>query len=434
MERHYTLYRIFKRLLLWVLPFAFVGWITGHFWLSISLSLACALLWNYLFLHRLNMWLWQSRTMLPPHAPGMWSDIYDGIYRTLRRAQIKRRQLAVLLQRFRQAAEAMPDASMVLQRNGNIEWTNKLAQIYFGLRWPADKGIQVTNLIRDPRFKKYFEKGEFDEPFTLNSPQGDDRELELRVMTYSEDELLLIARDVTQLRKLERMRKDFVANVSHELKTPLTVMNGYLEMMDSPTKLPPEMLDKAVHDMSLQTQRMQKMVNQLLLLSRMESQMQDNFTKRVEVGAVLRQILNEMRPLFTDKDIYLDAHIDENLHVWGNEEKLHAACSNLLTNAIKYTPPNGQITLRWHKVGPFAEFSVADTGNGIAHEHIPRLTERFYRVDKDRNSATGGTGLGLSIVKHALEHHRTYLQVESRIGQGSRFWFRLAPELLSQPD
>ncbi|TRW48092.1 phosphate regulon sensor histidine kinase PhoR [Aliidiomarina halalkaliphila] len=434
MERHYTLNRILKRLLFWVLPFALIGWLSGYFWPSVSLALALALFWNYLFLHRLNMWLWQSRTMLPPRAPGMWSDIYDGIYRTLRRAQTKRRQLAVLLQRFRQAAEAMPDASMVLQRNGNIEWTNKLAQIYFGLRWPADKGIQVTNLIRQPGFKKYFEKGQFDEPFTLNSPQGDERELELRIMTYSEDELLLVARDVTQLRKLERMRKDFVANVSHELKTPLTVMNGYLEMMDSPKTMPPEMLEKAVQDMTLQTQRMQKMVNQLLMLSRMESQMQDTFTKRVDVGTLLRQILNEMRPLFTDKDIYLDAHIDESLSVWGNEEKLHAACSNLLTNAIKYTPQHGQVTVRWHKVGPFAEFSVADTGSGIALEHIPRLTERFYRVDKDRNSATGGTGLGLSIVKHALEHHRSHLQVDSRIGQGSRFWFRISPELLSQPD
>ncbi|RUO29110.1 phosphate regulon sensor histidine kinase PhoR [Aliidiomarina sanyensis] len=430
MERHFNLYRLIKRLILWLLPFALIGGLTGYFWQALALGQALALLWHYVFFHRLNVWLWQSRTMLPPRAPGAWSDIYDGIYGTLRRTQAKRRQLAILLQRFRHAAEAMPDASMVLQKNGNIEWTNKLAQVYFGLRWPTDKGIRITNLIRLPKFQKYFAAGKFEEAFTLNSPLGDGRELELRFMPYSDHELLVVARDVTQLRKLERMRKDFVANVSHELKTPLTVMSGYLELIEEPATVAPAVMRKAVVDMSKQTRRMQNMVDQLLLLSRMEAQIQDTYTKPVHLGAMLRQILDELRPLVEDKKLYLDAHIDDSVAVLGSEEKLRAACSNLITNAIKYTPVEGQITVRWGKIGPMAEFSVADTGAGIAPEHLPRLTERFYRVDKDRSSDTGGTGLGLSIVKHALEHHRAILQVDSRKGQGSRFWFRIPPELL----
>ncbi|RUO36123.1 two-component system sensor histidine kinase PhoR [Aliidiomarina shirensis] len=433
MERHYNLYRLAKRLLLWLLPFFVVGWVFEQLWLALAVGLACSVAWNFFFFQRLNRWLWQSRTTLPPRAPGAWSDIYDGIYGTLRRAQFKRRQLSVLLQRFRQAAEAIPDAGMVLSADGSLEWTNKLAQIYFGIRWPADKNIRITNLIRYPRFNKYFEKGDFREAITLISPTGDQRELELRIMPYSGTQLLVIARDVTQLRKLERMRKDFVANVSHELKTPLTVMNGYLEMLEDGESLPPQMMEKAVHDMQGQTQRMQKMVNQLLELSRMEVQTQDNFSKRVPMSRLLNDIIAELGPVMQEKRLHLDVAITPDLSVWGSEDKLRSAGMNLLTNAIKYSPEGSNIKVSWQLVRDFAEFSVIDSGPGIPLEHIPRLTERFYRVEKDRNSASGGTGLGLSIVKHALEHHRSKLQVESTVGVGSKFYFRIPPELVSSP-
>ncbi|RUO20453.1 two-component system sensor histidine kinase PhoR [Aliidiomarina iranensis] len=431
MERHYSLYRLAIRLLLWLLPFVLVGWLLDGLWLALAIGLACSVAWNFFFFQRLNRWLWQSRTTLPPSAPGAWSDIYDGIYGTLRRAQSKRRQLSILLQRFRQAAEAIPDAGMVLNADGSLEWTNKLAQIYFGIRWPADKNIRITNLIRYPRFIKYFDKGDFREAITLVSPTGDQRELELRIMPYSGTQLLVIARDVTQLRKLERMRKDFVANVSHELKTPLTVMNGYLEMLEDGEHLPPQMMEKAVRDMQGQTQRMQKMVNQLLELSRMEAQTQDNFSKRVAMSRVLNDIITELGPVMQEKRIHLDLAITPDLSVWGSEDKLRSAAMNLITNAIKYSPEGSTIKVIWQLNRGYAEFAVSDSGPGIPAEHIPRLTERFYRVEKDRNSSSGGTGLGLSIVKHALEHHRSKLQVESTIGAGSRFYFRISPELVS---
>lgn len=430
MERHFTLYRLLKRLLLWVLPFALLGWLFDFFWQALVGALVIAVVWNLVFFQRLNRWLWHSRTMLPPRAPGAWSDIYDGIYRTLRRAQVKRRQLSIILQRFRQAAEAIPDAALVLESDGTLVWSNKLAQIYFGLRWPADRGIRITNLIRYPRFIKYFEIGSFDEPITILAPVGNQREIEMRFMPYSDTQLLVIARDITQVRKLERLRKDFVANVSHELKTPLTVMHGYLELLQEPSNLPPEILNKALRDMNLQNQRMQQMVEQLLTLSRMEGQTQETFTRKVVMKTLLEQIISELQPMIDNKGLALVVDIDATMSVLGNEEKLRAACSNLITNAIKYGKENGHLRVAWYRVGQFAEFSVEDDGPGIAAEHVPRLTERFYRVEKDRNSSTGGTGLGLSIVKHALEHHRSYLQVESAPGQGSRFFFRIVPELL----
>ncbi|MCL4409436.1 phosphate regulon sensor histidine kinase PhoR [Aliidiomarina haloalkalitolerans] len=430
MERHFTLYRLLKRLFWWLLPLALVGWLVGALWPALALALAATVLWNVFYFQRLNRWLWQSRTMLPPRAPGAWSDIYDGIYRTLRRAQLKRRQLSILLQRFRQAAEAIPDAALVLESDGTLVWSNKLAQIYFGLRWPTDRGIRITNLIRYPRFIKYFEISDFAEPITILAPAGDQREIEMRFMPYTDTQLLVIARDITQLRKLERLRKDFVANVSHELKTPLTVMNGYLELLEEPLNVPPEMLTKALHDMTLQNQRMQKMVEQLLTLSRMEGQSQDTFTRKVVMSELINQVIQELQPIIAAKGLALQLDVADGISVLGNEEKLRAACSNLITNAIKYGKENGHLRVTWLLVGQFAEFSVEDDGPGIAAEHVPRLTERFYRVEKDRNSATGGTGLGLSIVKHALEHHRSYLQVESAPNQGSRFFFRIVPELL----
>lgn len=431
MERLYKLSRLIKRQLLWLLPFALVGLLVDKFWLSLSIGLALTVAGNLFYFQRLNRWLWDSRTMLPPRAKGAWSDIYDGIYGTLRRAQVKRRSLALLLQRFRQAAEAIPDAGLVLNADGTLEWSNKLAQIYFGIRWPADKGIRITNLIRYPRFHKYFEAGNFTKPITILSPIGDQRELELRFMPYADTQLLLMVRDVTQLSKLERMRKDFVANVSHELKTPLTVISGYLEMLEEGEQIPPQMMEKAVHEMQGQTKRMQRMVNQLLEISRMELQNKELFSKRVVLATVAQQSIDELAQSIQEKKLQMHVALDDRLSLWGDEDKLRSACMNLLTNAIKYTPEGGMIRVNWRRIVSGAEFSVEDSGPGIAAEHIPRLTERFYRAESDRNSATGGTGLGLSIVKHALEHHRTKLTIESTLGQGSRFAFRINEALIA---
>ncbi|MCC5854571.1 MAG: phosphate regulon sensor histidine kinase PhoR [Idiomarina sp.] len=429
MDRYYNLFRVLRRLVLGLIPVALLGWLTGYLFEALTIALFVVVLWNAFFQQRLNRWLWSSRIMHPPQAPGAWSDIYDGIYRTLRRSQMRQRNLALILQRFRQAAEAIPDAGLVIEADGRLVWSNKLAQLYFGLQWPTDRGIRITNLIRHPRFVKYFRKQNFSDAITLTSPTGDSREIELRIMPYAGTQLLVIARDVTRISRLERMRKDFVANVSHELKTPLTVMQGYLELMEEPDHMSPKHLQKAVRDISSQTSRMQVMVEQLLVLSRMESQGQETFTTKVNVPALIRELLTETEILAKAKDQKITADVAANLWIFGSAEKMQAAIHNLVTNAMKYTQAGGTIHIEWRVVGEQAEFAVNDNGPGIPAEHIPRLTERFYRVDEDRNRSTGGTGLGLSIVKHSLEHHRSVLQIESKPDQGSRFSFRLPKEL-----
>ncbi|CUS48345.1 MAG: two component signal transduction system phosphate regulon histidine kinase PhoR [Idiomarinaceae bacterium HL-53] len=433
MERDYNFLRLLTRLLIAVVAIGLLGGIFGFAFEFIALFLFGMVVWNQFYQQRLSRWLWHSRTMHPPQALGTWSDIYDGIYRTLRRSQFRRRNLALILQRFREAAESIPDALMVLEEGGNLVWSNRLAQLYFGLKWPTDKGIRITNFIRHPRFVKYFRRADFKEPITLTSPLGDQRTIEIRIMPYAGRQWLVIARDVSRISKLERMRKDFVANVSHELKTPLTVMQGYLELMEDPELMPPKQLKKAVHDISLQTGRMQLMVEQLLTLSRMESQTQEA-ADIIRMDKLIPRVLADMKIMAEAKSLELRSELEKGIIVQGSEEKLTAAIQNLVVNAIKYSQEGAHIEVTWKRTAAGAAFAVQDNGPGIAAEHIPRLTERFYRVQSDRNSKSGGTGLGLSIVKHSLEHHRSRLEVRSTLGKGSLFSFEIPQTLLMQAE
>ena len=430
MGKHYTLRVIFRGLLFYLAPFLLVGWYVDAVWQALSIALLLKLVWHYYFINRLTVWLWESRTLLPPTGRGVWTDIFDGIYRTLRRNQSRQRSLSTLIKRFRQASEAMPDAAVVLKEDGTVTWANKLAQLYLGLQWPGDSGIRITNLIRHPHFVKFFNQGDFRHAITMQSPAHHTMDLEVRLMPYADNQYLLIARDVTQLTKLERMRKDFVANVSHELKTPLTVMQGYLEMLEEPEMLPAKQLHKAIHDMSAQTGRMQNMVNQLLELSRIESSGPETFSEEVNVPVLIEQCLAEVNLLKNDKGHQIELQVDATLQVFGNAEKLRTVIMNLLTNAIKYTPQQGEISISWLRRHKSAQFKICDNGPGIDAVHQSRLTERFYRIDADRNSATGGTGLGLSIVKHALEAHRSRLELDSEPGRGSCFSFVIPAELV----
>lgn len=429
MDRRFSAIFIFKSLLWFIAPIGFLGWLLGYFWPVLALALVAVLAWHYFYQYKLVDWLWHRRAMLPPRAPGSWSYIYDGIYRTQRRSQQRRRALVRLLRRFREAAEAIPDAAIVFSRTGGLIWCNKLGQFYFGLKWPSDAGIRLSNLIRHPEFIAYLRQGDFTHEIHLPSPVNADVELEIRVMPYSDEQFLLIARDVTQLKQLEQMRKDFVANVSHELKTPLTVLQGYLELLEQSDELPPGMLNKAVTEMQGQSERMGHLVNQLLSLSRMEMSRYDLFERVVDMPQLLNVIATEMNQLNQTKQHQLSFHIDL-IKIHGFEDELRSVVINLIANAIHYTPAQGVIEVSWRQVGDEAEFTVIDNGPGIAAEHLGRLTERFYRVDKDRNSKTGGTGLGLAIVQQALDHHHSRLEIDSTPGQGSRFSFRISQELI----
>lgn len=433
MDRRYSILFILKGLLWFIVPVGFFGWLFNLFWPTLAVALLTLVVWHYFYQYKLVDWLWHRRTMLPPSAPGSWSYIYDGIYRTQRRSQQRRRALARLLRRFREASEAIPDAAIVFRKDGSLIWCNKLAQFYFGLKWPADTGIRLSNLIRYPEFITYLQKADFSEDIHLPSPVREDIELEIRVMPYSDDQYLLMARDVTQLKQLDQMRKDFVANVSHELKTPLTVLQGYLEMLDEPAELPPAILKKAVTDMQGQSERMRNLVDQLLSLSRMDVHRIDIFDRIVDVPRLLATVEEDAKRLNQEKQHRITFNVAP-IKVHGIEDELRSVISNLVANAINYTPANGEIKVTWNMVGSDVEFMVQDNGPGIPAEHVGRLTERFYRVDKDRNSKKGGSGLGLAIAQQALEHHHSRLIIDSIVGRGSKFSFRISEELvISEP-
>ncbi|NKF51100.1 phosphate regulon sensor histidine kinase PhoR [Shewanella sp. WXL01] len=429
MFESYSGFRLLLRLGLVVGLLFIVGLAVGQVAVTVILGCIVLLVWHYRQIARLNFWLWKDKRLTPPQGQGSWEGVFNGIYRLQGKNRRRVGQLASILGRFRQGAEALPDAAVVLDSSHNILWCNKLAQLILGFVWPQDNGQRIDNLLRHPDFSEYLRSTSFDEPLEIPSPVSDNRTLEIRIMRYGDRQLLLIARDVTRLNQLEGMRKDFVANVSHELKTPLTVLQGYLEIMqtmegtDSPNSKPLELMQQ-------QTTRMQSMVEQLLALSRIEDADEIDLSQVVDMRVMIDVLKEEAKALaLTDYTLVFDCDPELNIH--GVELQLRSACSNLISNAIRYTPEGGTITVTWNKVAQGARFSVTDTGQGIAPQHISRLTERFYRVDNARSSKTGGTGLGLAIVKHALSHHHSELIIVSEVGVGSTFSFIIPSHLLA---
>lgn len=383
---------------------------------------------HYWRLYRLNYWLWHSKKISPPSARGIWSHVYQGIYGANLRNRDKRRALGEILRRFRQGSEALPDAAIVVDKSAEIVWCNRLARIELGICWPEDLGQKVYERINDEQFITFFHAKRFEQPLEITSPINPNKVLELRLVPYEDDNLMVLIRDVTRLTQIEKMRKDFVANVSHELKTPLTVINGYLEMLPENGDVPEPMMKKAISEMRTQSVRMQSLIEELLVLSRIEASAERAFEKLVNVPQLLWQIQVEADALNRDKKHKIFFDISPILYVYGIESELRSAFSNLIFNAINYTPNGGVIEVKWTLDGKQVKFSVKDNGFGIASEHIERLTERFYRVDKARSRTTGGSGLGLSIVKHVLSHHNSSLKIQSTLGKGSTFSCSFSPE------
>lgn len=409
---------------------AFVGWIFGNVLLALWLLSLAHLLWQYKHVFLLDKWLWRDRKLTPPAGDGSWQQIFDGIYFQQRRERRKRKELRNLVRRFRDGAEALPEAVVVLSEDWTIIWCNKLAQLLVGLRWPSDEGQRIDNLIRSPEFHQYLKLQSFQQPLEVMSPTSSSVMLECKMMPYGKAQFLLIVRDITQLKQLEQIRKDFVANVSHELRTPLTVLQGYLEVMDVDSQPPPSIWQKAHPVMLAQTRRMDALVQQLLTLSRIEAAARVQFEQEVDVPAMLTLIEHEAEALNRDKQHRLVFTIDPTLTITGVQDELRSAFSNLVTNAIKYTPAQGEIQVSWQREHQKAVFTVTDNGEGIAAHHVKRLTERFYRVDQARARNTGGTGLGLAIVKHVLSRHNSQLLIFSEPGKGSSFSFAIPPELV----
>lgn len=394
------------------------GWVVGRPVLFVLLGVGAYLAWQLLNLHRLLRYLGDDGDDAPQSA-GLWSVALNGVRRIRVRDRKRRERLRTAVDDFRQAAGAMPDAAVILRDDGEIAWLNESAKKFLGLKHPQDIGRQIANLIRDPSFSEFMEKRSFGEPLPFVSPVDERIRLLLRVIPYGPDRNLLLARDVTRLHRLEQMRKDFVANVSHELRTPLTVIVGYLETLRDDQKMD-ETLRRPLEQMWEQGQRMCRIVEDLLRLSRIENQPGAAPHATVDVATMLARIREDAAKLSNGAhEISLSA--DAGVRLLGDYNELYSAFSNLVFNAVQYTPEGGKVGIRWKSKVSGAELQVSDTGMGIEARHVPRLTERFYRVDKARSRQVGGTGLGLAIVKHVLMRHDATLAVESKPGTGSKF-------------
>ncbi|MDC9592344.1 phosphate regulon sensor histidine kinase PhoR [Xenorhabdus sp. IM139775] len=413
-------------IVLFCLPALFLSLFIGHLAWLLVIALFLALVWHGYNLLKLSNWLWLDRSTLPPVGRGGWEPIFYGIYQMQQRNRKRRRELGLLIKRFRSGAESLPDAVVMMTKEGHIFWCNRLAQHLLGFRWPEDNGQHIFNLLRYPDFSRYITAKDFSRPLSIELNNGN--MMEFRIMPYFETQLLMVVRDVTQKRRLENARRDFFTNVSHELKTPLTVLQGYLEMMEDQV-VGNKVNQKFIGTMREQIQRMDGLVQQLLHLSKIEGGPQVDMSEIVDVPNILKILQQEAVALGNEQyDIVFN--VDEKLKVFGNEEQLRSAMSNLVYNAIRHTPSGTRIEVSWQSVSQGARFKVQDNGGGISAEHLPRLTERFYRVDRARSRQTGGNGLGLAIVKHALHHYNTHLNISSTLGKGAVFSFLLASRLI----
>ncbi|BBL76929.1 phosphate regulon sensor histidine kinase PhoR [Methylomagnum ishizawai] len=385
--------------------------------LVLWLCLVSYLARHLFFVNRLLAWLQGGRASQMPQGDGVWEEIYYLIFRLRRRNKRRKKQLIQMLERFRTATAALPDATVVLGPRDEIDWFNEAAGQLLGLR-RGDIGQQIGNLLRYPKFTDYLKRKDYHQATVgIPSPAAENVQLEIRVVPYGDDLRLLVAQDVTQLRFMERVRTDFIANVSHELRTPLTVLKGYLETLSDADATPPAYL-KVFRRMEEQTTRMQSLIDGLLSLTRLESGAHALVPKPVDVPALLR-LIREEAGLLSERGPEIELRLETQAGLMGAESELRSAFSNLVVNAVKYTPPAGRVTMRWRDEGQGARLDVEDTGPGIAQEHLPRLTERFYRVDVEGGKS--GSGLGLAIAKHVMARHGAELKIASTPGKGSCF-------------
>ena len=412
------------------------------FWLMISLSFVCLIVWafedaetalivftigitlyllNHIFwINKLFTWYQKPSLSTIPQGKGVWEDVFATIYHEQRKHNRSQSQLSSALDRFRHAASALPDGVVLLDDDNKIEWCNKPAEYQLGLSLKQDLNQPIVYLLRNTEFIKYLEHHVDIDPIKIKSWVNPDIMLEIRLVAFGSNQKLLISRDVSQSEKLDLMRRDFIANVSHELRTPLTVVGGFLETLEDMDGAIPESTRGYFSMMQEQTNRMRTLIEDLLTLSQLETGTVAPDEAELDVNALLNMVMNEAKGLSSGRhSITLDA--DPWLALIASSQELHSAFSNLVSNAIRYTPDGGNIALKWELRNHEAVFSVTDTGLGIEQKHIDRLTERFYRIDRSRSRETGGTGLGLSIVKHILSRHKARLEIESEFGKGSTF-------------
>ncbi|MFT5718725.1 MAG: two-component system phosphate regulon sensor histidine kinase PhoR [Oleiphilaceae bacterium] len=406
------------RTLLWFSIALLFGWVAGELLLSLLICLTIFLGWNFYQLYQLQKWLLKPDYKALPHSIGNWGAVFDSI-RQLQKKQFNHIQkLEGVVEKIKASTKAFRDGALMTNSQGELEWWNEAANSLLDLKAVQDKNQPITNYIRHPEFKAYFDSEDHSEPLEITSPINHEKTLEFYITLVGQKDRLIVCKDLSHLKKLEAMREDFIANASHELRTPLTVISGYLETFLEYQHELPARWGRALSQMNQQSMRMQSLISDLLLLSKLESKDKIRHT-RVPLLPLLTQITNDANALSAGKHLI---HLDcEDLHIKGIAMELSSAFSNVIFNAVKYTPANGDIHIHCFKTEKSLQLAVKDTGIGIDSIHLSRLTERFYRADPNRHSDTGGTGLGLAIVKHILLRHDGHIEIQSKLGKGSIF-------------
>ena len=413
----------FLRMLIVLLLALVVGYFSGALWCAVSVAAGLAILitlqLHYLF--RLSLWLDNPQSSKLPDGWGAWTEIFSRLYRMRREDEKNQIELSEWLARFRQAMMLLPDGVVIMDDVLFLEWCNPVAEQHLGLNLNKDKNMRITNLIRSPEFMDYIILGRFDKPLTVTHRE---RKLILHIIKFENRRQILVTHDVTESERIDRMRRDFIANASHELRTPLTVINGFLEI----NAMQPDMDSKTraghIKLMAEQGQRMQGLVEDMLTLTRLESVDFPLRPERINMMNLLEQIVSEMHGLSVGKhQVILE---NDGPDLMGSLDELRSAFTNLASNAVRYTPAGGEIKISWTDTPDGPVFKVKDSGIGISSEHLSRLTERFYRVDKSRSRETQGTGLGLAIVKHVVLRHKAQLSMDSAVGTGSVFSIQFA--------
>jgi two-component system phosphate regulon sensor histidine kinase PhoR len=389
-------------------------------WRGVAAVLALALLFHTVQIAAFLRWLRRpARDALPP-GRGLWEAAFATLHRHLKGRDEERERLRAALARFRDAGRALPDGVVILDREYHMEWANPTAARHFSIDARRDLGQPLANFVRQPDFVAWLEAGDFREPLVLRGVRGE-TVLLVRLIEFGDEQKLLNSRDVTAQEKLETMRRDFVANVSHELKTPITVLAGFVETLgDAGIETSAAQRRRYLGLMAEQARRMQQLIEDLLTLSALESSPAPADEQAIEMQPFVEQLAEEARALSAGRHNVV-ARVEPGCRLTGSARELHSAFSNLVSNAVRYTPAGGTVTLSWRLRDARGVFAVEDTGIGVETRHIPRLTERFYRVDQGRSRDSGGTGLGLAIVKHVLTRHQANLEVESEFGKGSTF-------------
>lgn len=397
---------------------ALLGWYYGHTLAVVAATLLCLVLFWLHQLRRVQCWL-EDPEKPPPDVYGIWGDLLARIYLHQRKNRETREQLQSAVEYLQDSFASMRDGVLMVDEQGAIKWFNHAIEPLLGLRYPDDRGQTLGNLVRAPEFIKYFVAGDYHEPLQYHTSGDTNTYLRVEITRFGAAERLLFVRNVTDTVRMEQIRRDFVGNVSHELRTPLTVISGYLATFLADTATLPAPYTKALQQMAQQAERMENLLRDLLWLSRIESEQREDKKELVDIAALLEELRDELAGTHPGRQLELELDTRYRLH--GDYRELYSAISNLVLNAFKYSSADSAVTISWSECGQEGHLSVRDQGEGIASIHIPRLSERFYRVDDSRSSTTGGTGLGLAIVKHVAAAHDARLQIESELGKGSTF-------------